>query len=427
MAVPNQPKKLPLRVVRIIDRLNVGGPTKHVTWLTAGLDAEEFETTLITGTVPPTEGDMTAYARAAGITPIIIPEMSRELGLRDLVVIFKLWRTLQRLQPTIIHTHKAKAGAAGRIAAWLYRWLTVSSLWLRPRHCKVMHTFHGHIFHSYYGPAKTKLFVAIERALAWLCTDCIITISEQQRREINEDFGVGRRAQFRVIPLGIECDEAQRVRPLQSLRAEYGIKDDELTVGIVGRLCEVKHHTMFLAAVARLSQNNPQLYQRTRFLLLGDGHLRAELERQAEHLGIAERVIFTGFRDDAIALYEELDLVALTSLNEGTPLTLIEAMNSGCAVLSTEVGGVIDILGQRGEQRDGFSLWEHGITTPKEDAAAFARALEYLLEQTSIRQEMGTQGRTFVRAHLSRERLIRDIGTIYRELVLSEETRGGKK
>ena len=418
MTVAN--KQPPIRVVRIIDRLNVGGPTKHVTWLTAGLVAEEFETTLITGTVPPTEGDMTAYARAAGIKPLIIPEMSRELGLRDVIVIFKLWRTLQQLHPTIIHTHKAKAGAAGRIAAWLYRWLTISSLWLRPRRCWVVHTFHGHIFHSYYGPAKTKVFVAIERALAWLCTDRIITISEQQRREINEDFGVGQREQFRVIPLGIECEEAQRLRPLQTLRAEYGINDDELIVGIVGRLCEVKHHAMFLAAVARLSQDSPLLYQRTRFLLIGDGHLRDELEQQAQRLGINERVVFTGFRDDAVALYEDLDVVALTSLNEGTPLTLIEAMNSGCAVLSTEVGGVIDIFGQRREQRDGFYLWEHGITTPKEDVAAFARALQYLLEQTSLRQEMGARGRAFVRSHLSRERLIRDIETIYHELVLRQ-------
>lgn len=405
-----------IRIARIIDRLNVGGPAKHVTWLTAGLDAAEFKTQLITGTVPPTEGDMTDYARAAGIEPIIIREMSRELGLQDLRVIFKLWRTLVQLQPHIVHTHKAKAGTAGRIAAWLYRWATPSTLWLRPRRCQVVHTFHGHIFHSYYGAAKTRLFVLIEQLLARFCTDRIITISQQQRREIHEDFGVGHREQFRVIPLGIECDEAARLGKRSSLRTEYGLQEHELTVGIVGRLCEVKHHAMFLDAIAQLRQRNPALVVQTRFFLIGDGHLRAELEQQAHRLGITERVIFTGFREDAVALYEDLDLVALTSLNEGTPLTLIEAMNSGCPVVSTEVGGVVDILGHRQEQREGVAVWNHGLTTPSRDVAAFAHALQFLLSQPILRQTMGTQARAFVRSQYSRERLLRDVAALYREL-----------
>ena len=405
-----------MRIVRIIDRLNVGGPAKHVTWLTAGLNKAEFETTLIVGTVPPSEGDMTDYAYAAGITPLIIPEMSRELGLRDVIVIGKIWRELLRLKPHIIHTHKAKAGAVGRVAAWLYRWLTPSALWLRPRRCRVVHTFHGHIFHSYYGAIKTKLFVFIERVLAWLGTDHIITISAQQRREINEEFGIGQRHQFRVIPLGIDCDEALRIQKKSSLRVACKMRDDELAVGIVGRLCEVKNHAMFLDAIARLGQDDPSLTARTRFFLIGDGHLRHELERQAQRLGIADRVTFTGFRDDAVALYEEFDLVALTSLNEGTPLTLIEAMNSGCAVVATEVGGVVDILGQRGEQLAGVSCWEHGFTTPSRDVAAFAGALRLLLTQPALCRAMGERGRLFVRTQLSRERLLRDIAALYQEL-----------
>lgn len=410
-----QPKRI--RVVRIIDRLNIGGPTKHVTWLTAGLDAEEFETTLIIGTVPPTEGDMGEYARAAGIRPILIKEMSRELGLSDAIVAYKLWRLLRQIQPDIIHTHKAKAGAVGRTAAMLYRWLTPSSLWFRPRPCRVAHTYHGHVFHSYYGGLKTKLIVAIERTLARLCTDRIITISEQQRREIHEDFSVGHPAQFRVIPLGIECEEASHVRPSKSLRAEYGIQPDEFAVGIVGRLCEVKNHAMFLQAVACLLKTAPTLGARTKFFVLGDGHLREELETLSQSLGIANQVIFTGFRNDVVALYEELDLVALTSLNEGTPLTLIEAMNGGCAIVSTEVGGVVDIMGQRRAAVNGLQQWEHGLTVPSGDVSAFARALEYLLERTTLRQKMGIQGRTFVRSHLSRERLVRDVSNLYREML----------
>src|SRR5262245_62292234 len=158
-----------IRVVRIIDRLNIGGPAKHGTWLTAGLDPARVETTLITGVVPKGEGDMSYFTRAAGVEPVIIEEMSRELSLGDIVVIFKILRELFRLKPHIVHTHKAKAGAVGRVAATIYKWLTPSALRLRPRKLGVVHTFHGHIFHSYYGVAMTKFFITIERALARLC------------------------------------------------------------------------------------------------------------------------------------------------------------------------------------------------------------------------------------------------------------------
>src|SRR5215813_15076203 len=197
-----------IRVVRIIDRLNIGGPAKHVTWLTAGLDPERFETTLITGVVPAGEGDMSYFARAAGVSPLVIEEMSRELSLGDMVVIFKILRELFRLKPHIVHTHKAKAGAVGRVAALIYKWLTPTALWLRPRKVGIVHTYHGHIFHSYYGAAKTRLFLVIERALARFCTDRIVTISEQQRDEICRKFKVGRSDQFRVIPLGIDFNES---------------------------------------------------------------------------------------------------------------------------------------------------------------------------------------------------------------------------
>src|SRR5215475_2679810 len=189
-----------IRVVRIIDRLNIGGPAKHVTWLTAGLDPERFETTLITGVVPAGEGDMSYFARAAGATPLVIEEMSRELSPGDIIVIFKILRELFRLKPHIVHTHKAKAGAVGRVATLIYKWLTPSALRLRPRQLGVVHTYHGHIFHSYYGAAKTRLFIATERALATFCGDRIVAISERQRDEICRVFKVGRFEQFRVIP-----------------------------------------------------------------------------------------------------------------------------------------------------------------------------------------------------------------------------------
>jgi glycosyltransferase involved in cell wall biosynthesis len=411
-----------IRVVRIIDRLNIGGPAKHVTWLTAGLDPERFETTLITGVVPVGEGDMSYFARAAGVEPLVIEEMSRELSLGDVVVFLKVLRELFRLKPHIVHTHKAKAGAVGRVAALIYKWWTPSALWLRPRKLSVVHTYHGHIFHSYYGAAKTRLFIAIERALARFCTDRIVVISERQRDEICGEFKVGRFEQFSVIPLGIDLGEmsGQRGR----LRNEIGANAEDILIGVVGRLCEVKNHAMLIEAAAKLKtracgvgdQTAPQVNLNARFVIVGDGRLREELEALAKSKGVNDWFIFTGFRDDVLSLYADFDIVALTSLNEGTPLTLIEAMSRGCAVASTEVGGVSDLMGNRKETPGGFTVWDHGVTAPSRDVEAFAEALKYLIERSEMRREMGARGRDFVLSRLSKERLIGDIDGLYRSL-----------
>ncbi len=396
----------PLRVIRIIDRMNIGGPAKHVTWLTAGLDAARFETTLVTGVVTEHEGDMSDFARAAGVEPVVINELGRELGWRDGLVILKLFALMRRVQPDVVHTHKAKAGAVGRVAAFLYRWLTPSALWLRPRRCFVVHTFHGHIFHSYYGVLKTKLFVLIERMLARLATDCIVVISQQQRREINEQFGVGRAEQFRVIPLGLDFGEAKAAR---SLREESGLDADTWVVAIVGRLCAVKNQAMFLESAALLLKQNHRIH----FFVVGDGELREQLSAQAAQLNITENVTFTGFRDDVSALYSDCDLVALTSLNEGTPLTLIEAMYAGCPVVSTKVGGVLDLLGDETTQLEGIAQHEHGCTVASRDIISFACAILHLLERPTLRHIMGAQGRAFVTNKYSCARLLADIEHLY--------------
>jgi glycosyltransferase involved in cell wall biosynthesis len=400
-----------IRVVRIIDRLNVGGPAKHVAWLSAGLNPELFETTLITGVAPPGESDMSYFAHAAGVEPLVIPEMSRELSLRDVVVVFKLLREFFRLKPQIIHTHKAKAGAAGRVAAMLYKWLTPSALRLRPRKCHVVHTYHGHIFHSYYGRAKTRLFLAIERALARFSTDRIVTISRQQRDEINLAFKVGRGAQFVVIPLGLDFAEAEDGEPGR-FRQELELPLDRHLIGIVGRLCEVKNHEMLLDVAARLKRAGASAH----FAIVGDGHLRPALEARVETLGLNDCVTFTGFREDALSLYADLDIAVLTSLNEGTPLTLIEAMSRGCPVAATEVGGVVDLMGAKRQSVNGFTVWDHGVTAPSRDFVAFSRGLQFLIDRPQLRQEMGDRGQHFVQTRLSKDRLIGDIERLYREL-----------
>jgi glycosyltransferase involved in cell wall biosynthesis len=196
-----------------------------------------------------------------------------------------------------------------------------------------------------------------------------------------------------------------------------------LVIGAVGRLCEVKNIAMLLEATAKLARDNPTLGSKLRLVLVGDGHLRVQLEEQAHRLGIQNRVVFTGFRQDAAGVYSDFDLLALTSLNEGTPLTIIEALNLGCAVVATEVGGVVDLMGQRGEQCDGFWVWDHGVTTKSGDSASFARAIEFLLCRPDLRSEMGERGRAFVRAHHSRQRLLNDVTDLYRELALGSEDR----
>jgi len=304
-------------VLRIIDRLNVGGPAKHVVWLTAGLDREHYETSLVTGRVPQGEGDMGYFATSAGVEPLVFEQMSRELSIADLGVIVKLLRLMRRFHPDVVHTHKSKAGAVGRIAAFLYRWGTASAMVGRPRACRVVHTFHGHTFHGYFNPTKERLFLALERLLARLATDRIVVISEQQRAEISGRFRVGRPEQYQVIPLGIDVDEVS-TRPI-GLRAELGFAAADLLVGIVGRLCAIKNHRLFLEAVRRVVEGRGDAGRTIRFLIIGDGELRDELEDEAKRLGIADRIFFTGFREDATRLYPDLDVVVLTSRNEGTP------------------------------------------------------------------------------------------------------------
>ncbi|MBK7708512.1 MAG: glycosyltransferase [Acidobacteria bacterium] len=398
-----------MKVVRIIARLNVGGPARHVIWLTKALDDEEFRSVLLTGTVPEGEEDMSYFAAENSVDPVYIPEMSRELSPKDVVSLWKVFKRLRREKPDIIHTHTAKAGSVGRVAGFLYRWL----LW---KDVKIVHTFHGHVFHSYYGKLKTSVFLLIERVLARVATDRIVVISERQRAEICEDFGVGRAEQFAVIPLGIELTQfsaAESKRDL--LRQEIGAADDEILVGFVGRLTEIKNIPMLLAAAAKVSPD-----KRLRFVIIGDGHLRSELEELTRELGIGSTVTFLGNRNDSGTFYAGLDLVALCSLNEGTPLTLIEAMANGKPFISTEVGGVGDLAGKLVGQFTDFAVCERGVTVKSGDVDGFVAGLEYLAGNIKLQIETGARGKRFVEENYSRERLVSDIRELYRELTAGE-------
>ena len=409
----------PTRVIRIIARLNVGGPAKHVAWLTAGLLEAGYNSLLVAGKVPEGEEDMSYFAAEAGVTPLYIPEMSREISWKDAVTIWKLFRLFRHEKPDIVHTHTAKAGTVGRVAGFLYRWLTPGILVGKPRRCKFVHTYHGHVFHSYYGRRRTQVFLFIERLLARLITDRLIVVSRQQSVEIGETFRVGRPGQIKVIPLGLDLDVfADHAKRRAKFRQELYIHDDAILVGIVGRLTEIKNHEMFLNVVAKLKAIDPACRRQgdIRFIIIGDGSLRETLELQKQELGLDADVIFVGGRKDPEYFYPALDVVALTSRNEGTPLTLIEAMANSRPVVATSVGGVVDLLGEVTE--DGpYKVCRRGISVPAGDEEAFVAALSRIIRDRSLRQELGERGLEFVEVNYSKERLFEDIKGLYGELL----------
>lgn len=410
-----------MKIVRIIARLNVGGPAKHVVWLTAGLRRFDCETLLVAGIVPPGEDDMSYFAEEMDVQPLYLRQMSREISIKDAVTVWKLYRLLVRERPDIVHTHTAKAGTVGRVAGLLYRWLTPATLIGKPRQCRFVHTYHGHIFHSYYGALKTRLFVAIERALARLGTDRIIVISEQQRREIHEQFHVGKSRQFRIVPLGLDTEIfASAGERRARFRNEINAADNDILVGIVGRLTEIKNHHLFLKAIAKFKEANEQsrvLNRKVRFVIVGDGNLRTELEAYARELGVADEVIFAGTRRDPEYFYPALDVVALTSRNEGTPLTLIEAMLNARPVIATSVGGVVDLLGTATSTDGPFAICERGIRVNPDDAVGFADGLTTLIKDEALRLKLGERGRKFVEQNYAKERLLKDITELYGELL----------
>ena len=405
-----------MKVLRIIARLNVGGPTRHVVWLTEALRDDGFESKLIAGTVPAGEEDMAYFAAEHGVEPIYIKEMSRELSLRDIVSLFKVLRVIREERPDIIHTHTAKAGTVGRVAAFLYKWITPGTVIGRPRRVKLVHTFHGHVFHSYYGKAKTGVFIMIERSLARVATDKIIVITPQQLHEIHNKVGVGRAGQFEVIPLGIDLARLKRDENARTeFRRELNIRDETLLVGFVGRLTEIKNIPMLLRAVKSYVDLPDE--RATKFVIVGDGHLRGDLERICAELAISEYVIFVGHRDDLDRVYSGLDVVALTSLNEGTPLSLIEAMAARVPVIATSVGGVSDLLGENAEKMDGFILCERGISVPSNDDAAFANGLLYLAKNEKLRFDLAEKGYQFAVGNYGKERLVSDIKSLYARML----------
>ncbi len=380
-----------IKILRIIARLNIGGPAIHTLLLTCGLN-NKFDSILVSGAVDDYEGNMVYLARDKEVSPIIIPELGRKLNfLKDLVAFYKIFQIIRKEQPDIIHTHTAKAGTLGRLAGLLY----ILTQCLRPKahRLKLIHTFHGHVLHSYFGGVKTRFFIWIERFLARF-TDKIIAVSNEVKNELLK-LKIGDLKKVVVIPLGLDLDE------LLSLDT---ISNSRIRIGIIGRLTPIKNHTMFLKVVRKIVDFG--LSFPVKFIIVGDGELRSTLEANSRELGLDRYIEFSGWQRNLRELYARLDIIVLTSLNEGTPVSLIEAMAASRPVVTTNVGGVKDLVND-----------QRGFLIESNDADTFAAALKTLIEDKQLRRRMGQAGREFVRDCFTKERLITDLKALYEELL----------
>lgn len=383
------------KVLRIINRFNIGGPTYNATFLTRFM-SEDFETLLIGGLPEESEADSLYILDQYDVKPVILSEMKRKPSLKsDRKAYLKIKQVIEEFKPDIVHTHASKAGALGRKAAHA---------------CKVpvvIHTFHGHVFHSYFGKAKTYIFKTIERNLAKKSTG-IIAISEQQKVELSSIHKICPAEKIKVIPLGFDLDKF-RIN-LESNRFEtrkkYNITEQEVAVAIIGRLAPIKNHQLFLDVAKSILEKGTK---NVRFFIVGDGELNAEITTVANQINekFGQKIILTSWIKDVNAFNAGMDVICLTSNNEGTPVSLIEAQASNIPVVTTDVGGVKDIVLEG----------ETGFIVPKGNAFAFEEKLSILIENKEIRQKMSQNGWTFVKEKFHYLRLVKDMEVYYKELL----------
>lgn len=392
----NSPES-PIRVLRIINRFNVGGPVYNVTYLTKFLP-KSYETMLIGGCATSTEQDATYILESQGVEYEKLESMSRSIRFfNDLRTFFVLIKLIKSYKPTIVHTHASKAGALGRIAAKIMGVPVI------------VHTYHGHVFQGYFNPLVTKLVILLERFLGRLSTK-IITISPEQQQEIVYKFNIIPVEKTIVIPLGFDLkrfEESQTKR--DELRNELGISDRQRAVAIVGRLAPIKNHRLFIDAAALVLREYPNEFI---FYVVGDGELKTEIKSYIEntHPIVNKNLVFTSWIADMTTLYPAMDMVCLTSINEGTPVSLIEAQASGVPVISTNVGGVKDIVQAN----------ETGVIMEGNTAEELAKHLIQLHLNSSLRMKMSQNARNFVKEKFTYQRLVDDMDRLYKNLLANE-------
>lgn len=391
------------RVLRIFNRLVVGGPVLNVTYLTKYM-APKFETLLVVGEREDHEKSAEYLTDELGIKYITVKGMGRSIDpTTDYFAYRELRKLIKSFKPDIIHTHAAKPGALGRLAASAEKVPVI------------VHTFHGHIFHSYFNSAKTKFFINAERYLAKK-SNAIVAISEQQRKELVEDFKIAPAEKFRIVPLGFDLDRfrTNQEEKRKKFRTEFNVTDDEIAIGIIGRLVPVKNHYLFLKAIKYIFDNSGR---KIKAFIIGDGETRNDLENVAREVSIpfstehstehVHPLVFTSWRSDVDFINAGLDIVCLTSFNEGTPVSLIEAQAANKPIVSTRVGGIADIV------IEGTTAFLANV----QDAELFCIHLLRLVEDEHLRKQMGKNSHEHVINRFSYQRLVDDMSRLYYELL----------
>jgi glycosyltransferase involved in cell wall biosynthesis len=375
--------------------MNVGGPAYHVSLLSGRLDPARYETLLVSGKVGQGEASFTGLAESYGARLEIVESLGPDIRpLADGRALMALFRIARRFRPDIVHTHTAKAGLLGRLAA-----LGAN----RPRPI-IVHTYHGHVLEGYFGPLQTGVYRLLERAIAH-ATDCLIGVSQATVDDLVR-LRVGPRPKFQVIPLGLELERFLRVtyKSGRRFREEVGAEPGEMLLTYVGRLVAIKRLDLMLRAVARARRAGTPVC----LAVVGDGVLRPDLERLVQDLGLDGHVRFLGYRSDLDAITAGADAAILTSDNEGTPVSLIEAAASSLPAVATAVGGVPEVVTEGS-----------GLLVPPNDEVAIADAITRLGTDEKLRRAMGRRARRHVIDRFSARRLIDDVDALYRSLLHS--------
>ena len=382
-----------MKIARAIARLNVGGPAIQSVLLTRELADAGHTTSLLIGNVPEGEGSMEYLAAEMGVEPVRISTLSRAVSpFDDLRACWEIYRWLRRERPDVFHTHTAKAGAVGRLAAFAAR-------------IPCVHTYHGNVFEGYFSRRKTAVYLLIERLLA-LGTARIIAISPKQRWDLATRFRVASPEKISAVSLGFDLNRFLEIG--RTRLAEKHVQKP-LVVTWAGRLTAIKDPLMY-AKIAALCSEERSI---AAFLVAGDGELRRHVEAEASQLGLGERLRLIGWQREMSAIYQQTDVLVLTSKNEGTPVAAIEAMAAGCAVVLPDVGGVADLMAGQPENGNGYRIFDNGILVTERSPEIFAAALRWLASEPERRLRMGQAGSSFALHHFSKQRLVKEVEAIY--------------
>ena len=400
-----------INVLRVVSRLNIGGPSIHCSILTKGLRKTHFNSKILIGKTSPHEGDMSYLINGDNGSLLKVPDLQREINIiNDIRAFYKIFKIVFKEQPDIVHTHMAKAGAVSRAAVFIHNLVSYKKI-------KTVHTFHGNVLTGYFNPRKSKFFIGIEKALAKV-TDAIIAISQTQKWELTQKYSLASDDKVHIINLGFDLTRFSNGNRngKGKLRSSMGVKDDTLLIGIVGRLVPIKNHVLFMDSAKLIMEKLPD--KDIRYAIIGDGELREPLESYTGKIGIRKNVVFYGWEKEIQKIYADIDMLMLTSNNEGTPVSIIEAMASCVPVVTTGVGGVKDLLGRietSSSVDSDFSVCERGILCPKGNAEALANGIKYLVENDN--HHLIQKARDFVFENYTDQRLIERVEKLYENLI----------